>query len=237
MQRHISWVTPEEKELEEKLFAEYSPDNVRTHLEYLTTLKRWAGSEDELKAARYIKETLDSSGVDSEIYDVDAYISHPKEASLEILSPVQKSLPCLPRIFVTPTPPEGIEAELVSVGKGSEKDFQAVDVKGKIVLIPGDRLSRRYVAPVAREKGALAQIHITPGTLRVINYGGIRNTWGSPTLETFDKEPKTTAIAICNEDGDYLEALTKQGPVVVRLKADSWSGYTSSCGRSLLQLV
>lgn len=33
------------------------------------------------------------------------------------------------------TPPEGITSELVYVGHGTEKDFQGIDVKGKVVLI------------------------------------------------------------------------------------------------------
>jgi hypothetical protein len=80
---------------------------------------------------------------------------------------------------------------------------------------------------MAQERGAIAQIHITPGKSRVINFGGLRTTWGSPTPEMIDKEPKTPAIAICGEDGSYLEELTKKGPVIVRLKADAWRGYTN----------
>jgi hypothetical protein len=226
MEKHISWRDPEERALEEKITAEYSDDEVRKHLEYLTTLTRRAGTGDELKAASYIKGKLDEYGVDSEIYEIDAYISHPGMAELEVLSPLQKSLPCLPRIFITPTPPEGIEAELISVGKGSEKDYQGVDITGKIVLVePGAREGRVEAAQKAEERGAVAQIQITRGKNRAINFGQTRNTWGNPTQETMDKIPKTPVIAICSEDGNYLEELMKKGPVVVRLKADAWRGY------------
>lgn len=62
-------------ERERIILAEYSDKEVRKHLEYLTTLNRIAGTEDERKAAQYIKSKLDEYGVDSEIYEFDAYIS------------------------------------------------------------------------------------------------------------------------------------------------------------------
>ena len=49
----------EEKELETKILAEYSIEKVQKHLEYLSTLTRRAGTEDEQKAANYIKGKLD----------------------------------------------------------------------------------------------------------------------------------------------------------------------------------
>ncbi|MFC1815447.1 hypothetical protein ACFL0M_05765 [Thermodesulfobacteriota bacterium] len=102
--------------------AEYSSDAVRRHLEYLTTLTRMAGTEDELRAARYITGKLDEYGIDSDLYEFDAYISHPGDAKIEILSFVQKSIPCLAYAFITSTPHEGVEADLILLCKGSEKD-------------------------------------------------------------------------------------------------------------------
>jgi hypothetical protein len=212
-------------ERERIILAEYSDKEVRKHLEYLTTLNRIAGTEDERKAAQYIKSKLDEYGVDSEIYEFDAYISYPGKSSLEILSPVQKTIPSFPRIHIAPTPPEGIVAELISLSKKTADEVQRMDVAGKIVLIEGDRLSRRYVAPIAHKMGAVAQIHITRAKNRAINMGGVRNVWGSPTPETLKDVSRIHAVAICNEDGKYLDELTKQGQVRVRLNADAWRGY------------
>lgn len=220
-------MTPEEKKIEESVFAEYSPEKVRTHLEYLTSLERMGGTEGELKAARYIKNRLDEYGIDNQIHEFEAFLSYPQESSLEVVSPVPRSIPCAPRIFIAPTPPGGIEAELVSLGKGSEEMFQAIDVQGKISLIPGDRLGRLHASPLARERGAVAQIHVTPAKARVINYGSIRYTWGNPNFSNFNQEPETIAVSICSEDAAYLETLLQEGPVVVRIKAQAWSGYAT----------
>ncbi len=109
MEKHISWLDAKEKELEKKVLAAYSRDQVKKHLEFLTTLTRRPGTEDELKAAQYIKGKLDEYGIDGEIYEFDAYVGHVGEAKLDILSPVQNSFPCEPRVFTAPTPPDGIE--------------------------------------------------------------------------------------------------------------------------------
>ncbi|MFC1816524.1 M28 family peptidase [Thermodesulfobacteriota bacterium] len=227
MEKHIVWLDAKEKKLEKKVLAEYSSDEVRRHLEYLTTLTRMAGTEDELRAARYITGKLDEYGVDSDIYEFDAYISHPGKAELEILSPVQKSFPCLPNAFIASTPPAGIEAELMFLGNGLEADYQGVDARGKIVIgEPGTGVTAQVdMARIAEENGAVAQIHISHAREREIRIMQLRNTWGSPTPETMDKVPQTPVISICNEDGKYLTGLTKKGSVVARLKADAWRGY------------
>jgi hypothetical protein len=68
MEKQISWVENKEKELEKKVLAEYSSDEVRKHLEYLTTLIRRAGTDDELKAAKYIKSKLVSTYISKRTY-------------------------------------------------------------------------------------------------------------------------------------------------------------------------
>jgi hypothetical protein len=226
MVKHIAWIGAEEKELEKKIFSEYSTDNIRKHIEYLTTLRRMAGTEDELQAARYIENALDGYGIDSQIHEFDAYISHPGKAELEIIAPFKKSIPCLPRIFITPSPPEGLEAEVVFVGSGSDENYQKVNAQGKIVLVmPGPHAGRVIAAQKAEAQGAIAQIHITKAKPGVIGCGQTRNIWGNPAPETLDKVPKTPAVAICYEDGNDLAELIQKGAVVVRLKADAWRGF------------
>jgi len=226
MAKHIAWTEPEAKQLEQDIFSEYDPGRIRKHIEYLTTLRRIAGTEDELKAAQYIKRCLDEYQVASEIHEFDAYISQPGKAALEILAPVQKSIACLPRIFITSTPPEGVEAELVSVGKGSDEDYQKVTVRGKIVLVePGPHAGRVLAAQKAESEGAAAQVQITRAKAGAIGMGQARYVWGNPTPDTLDKVPKTAAVAVGYDDGRYLQQLAQKGPLRVRLKAQAWRGF------------
>jgi hypothetical protein len=226
MEKHVAWADAREMELEKSVLAEYSEGEVRKHFDFFSSMIRRAGTEEELKSALYIKEQLDRFAVDSEILRFDAYISLPGEASLEVLSPVQVSIPCLPRIFITPTAPEGMEGELIFLGKGLEEDYRGVDLSGKIVLLqPGGTEGRMEAAAIAQEKGVAAQIHITSGRERAINFGQFRTTWGTPTLETFENVPKTAAVSICDEDGKLLIDLVRRGPVKTRLKANVFRGY------------
>ena len=226
MEKHITWLEDREKRLEKKVLAEYSLEEIQKHLAYLTTLTRIAGTEDELKAAKYVKARLEEYDIDCDIHEFDAYISHPGKAELNVLSPVQNTFPCLANAFIASTPPEGIEADLVSAGKGMEEDYKGVDAKGKIVLIKsGGGMSQVIAAQLAEEKGALAQVHITTGRQRAINYMQLRDTWGSPTPETLGRVLKTAAVTVCDEDGQSLSEWVRKGRVVVRVRADAWRGY------------
>ena len=226
MEKHISWVDAKERELEKKVLAEYSKDEVQKHLHFFTALIRRAGTKEELKAAKYIKGKLEECGVDSEIYEFDAYINHPGEAHLQVLSPAETSLPCLTSIFSTSTPPEGVEAELIALNTGSEEDYRGVDPRGKIGLIkPAGMEGQLEAAKRGEEKGVAAQIHVNTGKTRAISIGQFRNTWGNPTPEAVAHLPKTPAVSVCEEDGEYLSDLTRKGRVLIRLKVDSWRGY------------
>ncbi len=222
MEKHIAWAAPEEKELEKKVLAEYSREEVRRHLEFFSSLTRRPGTDDELQAARYIKSKLDEYGVANAVYEFDAYVGQVGDATLEVLSPVKLSFPCEPRSFTAPTPPEGITGELLWLGKGREEDYQGVDVRGKIALIqPGGLARDRMPASQRAEaKGAVAQIHAGTGKTRDIHMGQIRFTWGNPTPETVALVPQTTLLSVCNEDGQQLIELAKKGPVTVKL----WTG-------------
>lgn len=226
MERHIAWLDEKEKRLEKKILSEYSITEIQRHLAYLTTLTRLAGTEDELKAANYIRSKLEEYGIDCRIHEFDAYISHPGHAEIEMTSPIARSFPCLSNAFIASTPPEGIEAQLIFVGKGMEEDYRGADAKGKIVLIKsGGGPSQVIAARVAEEMGALAQVHITSGKNRAINIMQLRDTWGGPTPETLDRIARTPAITICNEDGQYLADLARNERIMVSMRADAWRGY------------
>jgi len=211
----------DQEDLEKKMLAEYSFEQVERHLEFLTKLTRRAGTDDERRAAEYIKAKLDEYGVEARIYEVDAYISILKDARLEILHPVQTPLPCLSGAFTPPTPGDGVEGELVS---GADLN-QSSDLSGKIVLIGGPKKSRKAAEQIAHAKNAAAKIYITPGKERAICVERLKTTWGNPTPETIDQIPKIPAITICNEDGYLLIDLCKKGSVRVKLKADSLREY------------
>jgi len=211
----------DQQDLEKKMLAEYSSKQVERHLEFLTKLTRRAGTDDERRAADYIKARLDEFGVEARIFEVQAYISMLKDARLEILHPVQKILPCLSGAFTPTTPVDGVEGELVC---GAEIN-QSLDLCGKIALIGGPKKSRKEAEQSAQAKSAAAKIYITPGKERAISVERLKTAWGNPTPETIDQIPKIPAISICNEDGRFLVDLCKKGAVRVKLTADCLRDY------------
>ncbi len=226
MEKHISYAGAKEKELEKRILQEYAGEEVRKHLEYFTTLIRRAGTDEERQAAAYIADKLADYGLEREIYEFDAFINHPGKAELKILAPLHANLPCLPCIFVAPTPPEGLEGELIFLGKGTARDYEAADVRGKIVLIAPEEMDGQLAAArLGEERGAIAQIHITRGRPRTIAMGQFRQTWGNPTPDTVAKLPRTPAVSLCQEDGQHLTELVGQDRLRVQLQVDSWRGY------------
>ncbi|WP_305983702.1 M28 family peptidase [Roseibium sp. MMSF_3544] len=71
---------------------------------------------------------------------------------------------CHPLVRAEPTPPEGIEAEVVDLGRGLPEDFKAsgADLNGKIamvgheVMFSSDTFHRRKKLQLARDAGAVA---------------------------------------------------------------------------------
>ncbi|MBW2091241.1 MAG: hypothetical protein JRI34_03840, partial [Deltaproteobacteria bacterium] len=98
---------------------------------------RRPGSEADLKAIAYLKGKLNEFGfnkVKEEPYFFDYW--EPKSWSLTVHSKniPAKPLTCFYVPYSGPTGSDGIAAEMIDVGQGTEEDFEAADVAGKVVL-------------------------------------------------------------------------------------------------------
>jgi len=101
---------------------------------------RRPGTEADLKAAQYIMEKFKEFGLENvRLEPIDMPLWTAEKWSLTVNG---QEIPCfyISHSYWTKeyegfsAGPAGITAEMVYVGKGSEKDFRKVDVKGKIVL-------------------------------------------------------------------------------------------------------
>ncbi len=61
-------------------------------------------------------------------------------SEVQVVEPEPKSLDSLTMSYSPATPEEGLRAELVYAGLGSEEEFAQVDAKGKIALIEAGRI-------------------------------------------------------------------------------------------------
>jgi hypothetical protein len=212
---------------EKKFLSEIKIDETWSHVEYLSTLDKTSGTEGEMKAHEYIRKKLDEYGVEYETTEIDSLISHPKEASLKVISPVELDVECITHSFSKATPKEGIEAEMVFVrvspsslftGLGDLVDqYKDANVKGKITLMYG--VASPAVVWAAQKAGAIAQIHVCGG--EVIHEMIVTSIWGTPTPEAAERIPEISVVSVKHSDGKKLMDLAKEGSVQVQVNAQT----------------
>ena len=201
---------------EEELVGAVSADELWRHTEQIARWVRLSGSEEEARALDYVEETLRGFGARVRREAFESLISLPGDATLDVVGPESRAVECNTHSFSPSTPPEGIEGELVYVGRGTPEDYERVDVRGKIALIDG--LAMPPVAQAAEDRGALAKVHVAGDQLHEMI---ITTVWGTPTPETAARVPKTTSVSVRREGGDALKALLERGPVRVRIRAET----------------
>lgn len=96
---------------------------------------RIAGSPEEEKAARILKEECDKLGVPAIIQPFEIEQGIVEEATLEILEPFQQEIPVTGYQCAQNTPEVGLEAPFLYVENAD--DVSLSDARGKIVLVNG----------------------------------------------------------------------------------------------------
>jgi len=206
-------------------------DELWKTVEYLQTVDRTSGTEGEYESVRWLLQKLKAYGVQCQVHEFEGYLSFPIRAALRVMAPVQKEIRAKTRSFGAPSPPGGLEGEVVFVDsavKGigfqeSDNQYEGIDVKGKIVLSPRGGPDGVFDAA---EAGAIAHIHYWPSQEDAIHEMICTTVWGTPTPESAVRIPKIPSVSVNNESGLYLrglceEAAAKGEPVRVRLLAQT----------------
>ena len=167
-------------------------------------------------------------------YGLDAYTEPVKytgwtrgTARFEILSPIKKTLPVISLVQSPSTTKEGLKGEVVFMGDGIPKDFQAMadKLKGRIVMSTsrspatyGRNIHRREKYGRAVQAGAIGFIFMNsqPGKLQQT---------GSLRTNNIGQIP---AISISYEEGHFLQQLLKFGSVQVRISLSNGSEPATS---------
>lgn len=212
---------------EQRFLSDIDIDEAWGHVEHLSSLDKTSGTEGERRAHEYVRGKLGEYGVPYEVYEFDSLISHPKEASLRVLSPTHIDVECITHSFSKSTHEEGLETELVHVPTSPSSLFTGVEglveeyanagVEGKASIIWG--VASPAVVLAAQQAGAVAQVHICGGD--VVHEMIVTTVWGTPTPESAERIPKITAVSVKHSDGERLLGLMEKGPVRVRIRARS----------------
>ena len=182
-------------------------------MDNLTTLtdefgSRFGGTEGERLAAEFIEAKFNEYGLQNVKREPIEYIGWRRgETTLEIVQPIQKSIPC---ISLPHSPPTDLEATLVDVVDGGPADFEKYGdaIEGRIAMVNSKtqpRGSNRWVH--RSEKYGRAMLSGASAFIFVNHYPGYGPATGS--IGDNDAGP-IPAISVSYEDGAYLQRLLKR---------------------------
>jgi hypothetical protein len=136
----------------------------------LTERPHRSGTQGARAVAEYLAATLGESGLEVEVTEYDAYLSAPRNLSVEMLAPVAQPLfldePSDPRDpssfhpelepgFIAYSGSGSVSGEVVYAGYGLPSDYEGVDVSGKIALVRYGKSHRAVKVATAEEEGAI----------------------------------------------------------------------------------
>ena len=190
---------------------------------------KWSGTPGEARTKDYLYEELKSYGLETRIEEFPYLKYSNPQAKVEILSPVQKELNCLPVSYYANSQVEG---EALFVGTGTPQELEAMkdvgaDLAGRILVAIHD--APFMITPLVEASGAKGILTISltpePGLIRHC-CGAFYGTTSVPNLpaDPFDFITKITGAMIPMEpDANLLLSLLSLGKV--RLKISSEAAY------------
>jgi hypothetical protein len=205
-----------DQKLEKELLDSINLDTAWPVVEQFSEIVRLSGSPEERKAFQILIDHLESWGVPYTLHEPECYISWPLGATLRTLGPDGKSYRAKTTAMALATDGE-IEAELVYVPPRIPEgtiddwsfglDFRGLDVTGKIVIADGMASPGRVIDVL--KAGALAAIFVNPG--EAIHESIVTTVWGTPDLDSRDRQEQLPILGVNHRDGEELIALAKQG--------------------------
>ena len=187
---------------------------------------RFGGTEGERQAAEFFKAKLEEYGLSNVHLEPVEYLGWTRgEARLEIVSPIQKTIPC---ISLPHSPPTDLEGVILDMGDGAPKDFdqRADEIRGNVVMttsVASPKGSKRWIH--RGEKYGRSLMAGATGFIYVNHYpgfgpvtGGIGRALSLPARNQDGGEGPIPGISICKEDGALIQRLIKRnGEVRVHL--------------------
>jgi len=211
------WLTDEDKELLAELEGEVSKEELQRNWKSLMELTPLpSGSQQEEKAIQFLKSKLEEYGLKPQVLRYEAYISEPKLARLEVLSPEMVEVQCTPYRQVGTTGPEGIEGEVIYI---DPEQIGRIDCRGKIVLAEqktsGDWMGLQGALLLKLQNmGVKGLIVIEQDSFMptICHQRADFSVSGNPTSDSIDLVQRISAIVhVSNRDGQRLKVLAKQG--------------------------
>ena len=208
--------------LDQKILGDiYSSREAMNNLETLCDDfgSRFGGTKGEKRAADFLKAKMEEYGLSNVHLEPFDYLGWERgSASLEIISPIQKNIPC---ITLPHSPPVEIEAEIFDIGAGFPADFDthAEEIKGKFLMTNSELYPKGIKRWVHRqEKYGRSLLADAAGFIFVNHYPGYGPATGG--VGSHGKAGPIPGISISYEDGTFIQRLAKKhGSVKIRLSS------------------
>lgn len=192
------------------LLNEVNKDRLMEYVKGITQYVRMSGTKEDYTAFEYIKKTLESSGLSTELHSLRAYISLPVNAGLKAAG---EDIPCTTHSML---PSAELNAKAVYLENPA--GISAADIKGKIVITDG--LAMYAVMLEAEKAGALGMVFIAGS--KYVHEMIVSGVWGSPEPCDLDKYIKIPAVSVCYTDGEKLkELIRKDSDVYMKTVVDT----------------
>jgi hypothetical protein len=195
-----------------------------------------AGDPNQKKQVDYYRKFMNKHGIPLQVLEFDCWAADgatwgPEKspnifAEASVINPEERKLDCVDR--AGSTGPEGVEGELVNIGRGTDADIEAADVKGKITIVyhPGEIGIGTFPDPnfnslnyrLLKRLGVKA--HINVSWRPFIRQGAQiynRISYGNPDPEELEALVDLPVIETSKADGEYVKSLMEEGPVTVRV--------------------
>ncbi len=187
----------------ESLSDEISDENMLSFIETVASVDdaRITGFDGESNTASLIQTHFDNLNLETETQSFPIQAYKLNNHSLTITSMGDTALTMVnPLSFSVGTAPEGITAQVVSVGLGADEDYTGKDVQGKIALIQRGGEFFYVKTNRAFEYGAVGVIFYDPN--------------GESISATLTKLSNIPAVSILKSDADKMESSLANGEKV-----------------------
>jgi N-acetylated-alpha-linked acidic dipeptidase len=214
--------------LERDLLDSITLDAPWATIERFSNLVRLSGSPEERQAVDDLIAQLSAWGVPHTLYEPVCFISIPLEATVRLDAPDGKRYRAKTTAMSVSTDGRELTGELVYVPPKVQEgvaddwsyglDFSGLDVAGKIVIAEGMAAPGRVIDVM--KSGARAGVFVNPG--QAIHESIVTTIWGTPDLDSKDRQPTIPVIGVNNPDGRELIQLAKEGArVAVSTRVDT----------------
>lgn len=187
---------------------------------------RMSGTEGDRKAIAWMEGNFRAFGLTTELDHFNTLSWEFHGAELTVGPPLNKTYPTRAAYYSYATSSEGVEGELVFVGKGTEEEFAAADVAGKIALAQASSADPLFwlgtYSTRAKRYGAVALVVLngSPVAFTASHSYGRWDHSGGWQSEYPGRDESVPCITLGSTDAMELLPAVGAGGVRVRVRVD-----------------